>query len=79
MSNPLYDEIGHPILRLKEECAELILALCKAERFGYYSYNPSDEDEKSNLEAIFDEMDDVKRQIVKVTDYLLDLIRKNNT
>ena len=58
MSHPNYKHIGHPAIRLMEECAELIQAVAKAERFGRDSYHP-DKPEVNNLTRVRMEFEDV--------------------
>ena len=38
--NDKYKDIGNPIIRLLEECGELIKAISKAERFGWNNAHP---------------------------------------
>lgn len=40
MSHPYYKHIGTSAMRLVEECSEVIKAVMKIERFGYYYENP---------------------------------------
>lgn len=40
MSDPLYEKIGDPLTCLAEECAEVIQAIMKIQRFGIDSVNP---------------------------------------
>jgi hypothetical protein len=40
MSDPLYAKIGDPLICLAEECAEVIQAVMKIQRFGIDSVNP---------------------------------------
>jgi len=40
MSDPLYEHIGDPLTCLAEECAEVIQAVMKIQRFGIDSVNP---------------------------------------
>lgn len=58
MSNPLFRHIGHPAIRLMEECGELIQAVAKAERFGYRDWHP-DTPNASNILKIRNEFKDV--------------------
>lgn len=60
MSDPKYKNIGPPAIRVMEECAELIQAVAKAERFGYRSHNPSKQPFLSNIIAIQDEWRDLQ-------------------
>jgi NTP pyrophosphatase (non-canonical NTP hydrolase) len=55
MSDPLYVHIGRNSTKLMEECAELIKAVSKLERFGNTSYY-----DVSNLEILEAEWEDVK-------------------
>jgi NTP pyrophosphatase (non-canonical NTP hydrolase) len=55
MSDPLYVHIGRNSTKLMEECAELIKAVSKLERFGNTSYY-----EVSNLEILEAEWKDVQ-------------------
>lgn len=69
MSDPRYEDIGAPDVRLIEECAELIKALSKARRFGWDRYDPVRPWE-SNQAAVEREMEDVERRICTLRDEL---------
>lgn len=69
MSHPEYDHYGTPPLKVIEECSELIMAISKAERFGYLNHNPSTPS-VSNLTNILSEVEDVKRVLVFLEEYL---------
>lgn len=47
--------------RLMEECAEVIQAGCKIQRFGWYSAHPTSG--KENIQAILEEIADLKHAI----------------
>ena len=57
-----FEAFGSPQDTLVEECAEVIQAICKAERFGYRNFHPNNP-EKCNAELILDELDDLQRRI----------------
>lgn len=58
MSDQKYKNIGSPSIRVIEECSELIKAVCKAERFGYFNHHP-DRPTMTNSDEIKNEMEDV--------------------
>ena len=58
MCDPKFKDIGKPSIRVIEECAEVIKAVCKAERFGFSNNHP-DRPNKTNRDEIKAEMDDV--------------------
>jgi NTP pyrophosphatase (non-canonical NTP hydrolase) len=58
MSNPKYKNIGHPSVRIIEECGEVIQAVCKCERFGIDNFHPDKPDE-NNLMRLESEINDV--------------------
>lgn len=62
MTDPRYAHIGNPTDRLIEECAELILAVQKARRFGWFGHHP-DRPDTTNLDDVKREMDDVTEAI----------------
>ena len=65
--NEKYVNIGTPEDQLIEECAELIQAIMKARRFGYFNHPPQIHINRfNNLELIRQEMDDV---IQRLTNY----------
>ena len=69
MSHKRYKHIGNPAIRLIEECAELIKAISKAERFGIYNRHPL-AGSKDNLYNIKAEFEDVKEAF---EDYMIHL------
>ena len=69
MSDPRFIDIGHPAVLVIEECSELIKALCKAQRFGWMNYHPS-QPERTNRMAVEEEMLDVEVAITRLRDFL---------
>lgn len=58
MSHPEYKDIGDPAIHLIEECAELVKAVCKGQRFGWDNHYPGRPD-MDNVQAMDAEMADV--------------------
>ena len=58
MGHQLYRHIGNPSMRVVEEYSEVIKAICKAERFGYFNHHP-DNPSRNNHDDILSEMNDV--------------------
>lgn len=69
MSDPRFKHIGTPPDQLIEECSELILAICKGERFGWLNFNP-DDPRLNNIESAFKEIEDVEEKIIIFKNYL---------
>lgn len=65
MGHPKYANVGSPLTRLIEECAELQQALCKVERFGWFNYHP-DRRSCTNMDDVKAEMDDVVEAMERV-------------
>lgn len=61
MSDPRFFKRGHVFDRAREECAELIVAICKAKRFGLNKYHPAAPDLGTNEAQIRHEIADVRR------------------
>lgn len=60
---------GSPVTKLIEECGELIQALCKAERFGWFKHHP-DRPHRSNLDDVKAEMDDVVEACERLQEHM---------
>ena len=56
------------LTRISEECAEIIQAVSKAQRFGIYNHHP--ETKESNLMAIMREYADLKHAIRELGKHL---------
>ncbi|MDP2371898.1 hypothetical protein [Rhodoferax sp.] len=65
MSNPQYRDVGSTVDRVIEECSELIQALCKARRFGWFNHHP-DRPTRTNMDDVLGEMDDVREVMTKL-------------
>jgi hypothetical protein len=61
--------IGKLEIHCIEECAELIQAISKAQRFGYFNWHP-DRPKRTNYDDILTEMDDVEKAIGNLKVYL---------
>jgi len=72
MSHPDYNHIGEPEDRLVEEVGELLQALGKAKRFGWFAYHPEHPD-KCNMTDVKEEMDDVVEVMEKLEVKMRDL------
>jgi len=59
--NPQFIKYGTPLIKLIEECSEVIQALCKADRFGLDDHNPTTK--VTNRDAINSEIADVQLAI----------------
>lgn len=64
MSNPQYAHVGEPLTCLAEECAEVIQAIMKIQRFGIDSINPYTG--KSAKDALGLEIVDLCERILEV-------------
>lgn len=62
MSDPLlYQYIGDRADKVIEECTELIQAICKAKRFGYFEHHPNRPSHHTSIDDIRKEMEDVNQ------------------
>lgn len=70
-----FKAFGSPQDGVIEECAELIKAICKAERFGYRNYHPSSPG-ICNAQEIVNEIDDVRRRLNEFDPILKSFVEK---
>lgn len=73
MVDPKYKEIGTPVIKMIEECSELIYELCKVDRFGWYGWHPDDPDKKLNIERVVDELADLNAATVELLHHISSL------
>ncbi len=66
--NPKYADIGTPDVKLTEECAELIMAIAKANRFGWDSSHPKTG--VTNIARVLSEMNDVESRIKEMREWI---------
>lgn len=64
--NPEYKNTGDVLDRLAEECAEVIKEIMKCKRFGNDGSHPIYTKGKTNIELLFEEIDDTDRIIREV-------------
>ena len=69
MSKPEYKHYGSVEVRTVEECAELIMAIQKAIRFGWNEYHP-DRPESNNALEVMHEITDVRDVLNELEEYL---------
>ena len=74
MSDPKYKNIGSPVIHIIEECAEVIQAACKGDRFGWDNFHP-DRPGQTNLQELEKEIEDV----IEAFEDLKAEINKNGT
>ena len=79
MSDPKYKHIGTPLIRVIEECSEVIQAGCKIERFGWYNFNPYDKLKTTNLQRLESEIKDLKDSIEELEILMNELKIKETT
>ena len=72
-----YVNIGNPETRVMEECAEVIHAICKAERFGWFNYHP-DTPDIDNIDLVENEMADLIRNWEELKQKLNNLRQARN-
>ena len=77
MSHSGYKHIGTPTTRLIEECAELTMALCKVERFGWFNYHP-DRPSRTNMDDVKTEMADVVEAIERVEKLMREILNTHD-
>jgi len=70
MSDKRYENVGDPVIKLIEECAELIHILCKVKRFGWWNWHPDDKTKETNYEHVMYEMNDVTKRINELKKYM---------
>jgi hypothetical protein len=64
MADPQFTHIGDPLIKLAEECAEVIQAVMKIQRFGIDSVNPKNG--ISCKDSLFSEISDLCVRIMEV-------------
>lgn len=77
MSHPDYEMIGTPEDKVIEEAAELIQAIMKARRFGYFNFNPLSVNKTTNILSIQNEMYDVEMKLREYKRYLRNILLEN--
>ena len=61
------------MMRVVEECSELIQALCKAKRFGWFNFHP-DRPSSTNIEDVIREINDVRETINTLDAHIQELL-----
>lgn len=72
MSDNKYKGVGSIEIRVLEECAEVIHAICKAQRFGIFDFHPVSK--RKNVYLIADEIQDLKRVLEEYDKVILEKI-----
>ena len=68
--NPKYMLIGNPKDKMIEEMGEVLQALGKAERFGYFNSDPEHKTARTNIEQLKYELGDLEIAIRGLRSYL---------
>ena len=67
-----YKNIGMPEDTVIEECSELIKAICKAKRFGWFNSNPITN--ITNIENVLSEINDVLLRCEELNIFIKNMI-----
>ena len=71
MSHQDYKNIGSPLIRVIEECGEVIKVACKIDRFGWDNFHPDDPLKTPNIVLIRNEMNDVIEAFKDLEKYII--------
>jgi hypothetical protein len=70
MVHPDYAHIGDIETRVIEECSEVIKALCKVQRFGWFVHHPTSD--LRNVDKLQDEIEDLERVLAELKQKMLE-------
>ena len=70
-----YENIGDPLVRAVEECAEFIHMASKVQRFGWFNWNPLYTEKTYNIDLLKSEMGDVIKRFGILYEYM-DTLKK---
>lgn len=73
-----YPKMNEPEDKLVQKCSELIYAICKAKRFGWFNSHP-DTLEKNNIYKIVEEIVEVQKAIDSFSDKISHLVAEYST
>lgn len=73
MSHEQYVKIGKPETKVMEECAEVIMAICKCDRFGWDNHHPDYDASRTNAIVVWEEMDDAIARMKELKKRLVEL------
>lgn len=70
--HPEYIDIGSTESKVIEECGEVLQALMKVNRFGWFSYHP-DRPHNTNMMEVQLEIDDLRVALDNLEDHMVDV------
>ena len=71
-----YKDIGSPLTKVVEECAEVIHIACKIDRFGWFNYHPDDKNKTTNIEILRRELNDLYNVMGELEKHMIDIKHK---
>jgi|WetSurMetagenome_2_1015567.scaffolds.fasta_scaffold366754_1 hypothetical protein len=78
MGDPRFENIGDVTTRVMEECAEVIVELCKVQRFGWLNYHPEDPVKTPNVERVHREIADLEHVLKKIKETIKEIKTSEN-